>query len=160
VPATFSSNTMSDTPAKVYRSADRITIAAPFPGLEPQDISVRVTDDAELFIHGRLRGTLKGDKEVLRDEWNPGPYRCRVGLGLPVDARLANVTYENGVVVVSLPIAAEMHAAELTLERIARTEGRHYGNAGHPVRPMTLEQHYQTRVLLHEAASVPLELDR
>ena len=133
----------SNTPVKVYRSDERITIAAPFPGLEPQDISVHITDYGVLIMEGRPRGALKGDKQVLRDEWNPGPYVCRILLDMPVDGSMANVTYENGVLVVSLPITTRMTASDLTLERVTRIEGRRYGNAGHPVRAMSHEGHHR-----------------
>jgi HSP20 family protein len=57
-------------PVKLYRSEERLTIAAPLPGLEPQDISVDITSEGQLVIEGKARGVFKGDKEVLRDEWN------------------------------------------------------------------------------------------
>lgn len=146
------------TPVKVYRSPERLTVATPFPGLEPQDIIVHVTDGGELIMEGRPRGVFKGDKEVLRDEWNPGPYFCRIDLDSPVDGTMANVTYENGVLVVALPISAQTMPAELSLERLARTEGKRYGNAGHPVQAMSLEQHYQLRVRLEEATSAGINI--
>src|SRR2546430_17494432 len=43
-------------PVKVYRSSDRLMIAAPMPGLQPEDIIVRVTDDNFLVLQGELRG--------------------------------------------------------------------------------------------------------
>ena len=154
------SEQMNQTPVKVYCSSrrDRITIAAPFPGLEPQDIRAEITAGGMLTIDGRMRGLLKGDKEVLRDEWNPGPYRCNIQLEMPVDGPMANITYENGVVVISLPAADAFRPAELTLERIHRAEGRRIGNAGHPVKPMTAEQHYQIRAMQRHAATLGLEV--
>ncbi len=130
----MNSTPIEETPVKVYRSADRLTVAAPFPGLEPQDIQAHVTDDGVLVLEGRPRGVLKGQNEVLRDEWNAGPYFCRVMLDRPVDATLANATYENGVVVVSLPISERMRAFDLTLERVSRMSGRRYGQSGHSLR--------------------------
>ncbi|MDQ6661225.1 MAG: hypothetical protein M3Z24_09705 [Chloroflexota bacterium] len=55
-------------PVKVYRSADRLMIAAPMPGMEPADITVEVTDSGDIILQGELRATLKGDKELLIDE--------------------------------------------------------------------------------------------
>jgi HSP20 family protein len=124
-----------ETPVKLYRSDERVMIAAPFPGLEPQDIQVHVTREGEVVLEGRLRGAFKGDKEVILDEWSPGPYYRRVSLNTPVTGEMANVTYENGVIVIALPISQEMRAAEIRPERVSRTEGRRYGNSGHPVGP-------------------------
>jgi HSP20 family protein len=118
-------------PLKVYKSEDRVTVAAPMPGLEPQDIDIEVTQGGEIVLKGELRGTLKGEKDVLIDEWNPGAYRRSYSLQSPVDAAAANATYENGVLTVSLPISAAPHPARIELERIGPTEGKRFGASGH-----------------------------
>jgi HSP20 family molecular chaperone IbpA len=41
-------------PVNVYRSDERVTVAAPMPGMESQDIVVTLSQD------------------VIQDEWNPG----------------------------------------------------------------------------------------
>ena len=120
-------------PVKVYRSDNRVTIAAPMPGLEPQNIGIDV-NERSVVLHGDLRGALKDDKEVLVDEWNPGPYEREVTLPLAVDGELANVTYNNGVVVVVLPSAQNTRPAHLTLDAVSPTQGERVGNFGHPIR--------------------------
>ena len=77
---------------KMYRSPERLTIAAPMPGMEPENILVEVTDGGSLSLHGLLRGEQKGENEVLLDEWNPGPYHRRLDLPVAVDAELANAS--------------------------------------------------------------------
>ena len=37
-------------PLKVYRTAERLMVAAPMPGLEPENILVEVTHDARLIL--------------------------------------------------------------------------------------------------------------
>ena len=135
-------------PVKVYRGAGRLTVAAPMPGLEPQDITVEVHGDGRLVLSGELRGTLKDDKRVLADEWNPGPYRREIDLADAVDGEMANVTYNNGVLVVALPIAEQTRAATLTLQRVGPAHGERSGNVGHPVRPQTTEEHQRARSAL------------
>jgi HSP20 family protein len=112
-------------PIKMYRSAERLTVAAPMPGLQPEDITVEVTGEGYLVLDGALRSALKGEKELLAEEWSVGPYRRTLALPVPVDATGATVTYGNGVLVVSLPIAEATRPATLTLERTgpARGEG-------------------------------------
>jgi HSP20 family protein len=116
-------------PVKVYRSEDRLTIAAPMAGLEPEDITVDVKE-SRLILHGELRGLLKDDKEVILDEWNPGPYEREIDLPSPVDAEQANVTYNNGVLVISLPFAGQTRTARLTLGRVESAHGIRRGLAG------------------------------
>ena len=119
-------------PVKVYRTAERLMVAAPMPGLEPENIVVEVTTDGYLFIYGGLRGRLKEIKELLLDEWSAGAYHRELALATPVNAECANVTYGNGVLLVTLPISDQTRPARLVLTRITPTHGKRRGNAGHP----------------------------
>ena len=101
-------------PVKVYRSVDRLMVATPMPGLQPEDISVKVTDDNQIVIHGDLRGVLKDIKELLVDEWSVGSYHRELLLPNSVDAEHGNVTYGNGVVVVALPLSKKTIPAVIT----------------------------------------------
>src|SRR5713226_8440475 len=91
-------------PVKVYRSHDRLMVAAPMAGLEPGDITVEITSDGRLILRGDLRASFKGEHEVLLDEWSVGGCVRELRLPGPVDGSIANVTYGNGVLVVTLPI--------------------------------------------------------
>ena len=122
-------------PAKIYRTALRVMVAVPMPGLEPNDISVEVTPAATLIIRGRQRGELKGLKDELLNEWTVGDYESEISLPMAVDGQLANVTYGNGVLVVAVPIASQTRPATLTLTAITATRGQHAGNMGRPIRP-------------------------
>ncbi len=124
-------------PLKVYRTSDRLTIAAPMPGVEPRDIHVEVTQEQCLILRARLRGELKGIKEQLLNEWRAGDYYRALALPVCVDGELANVTYGNGILVVVLPVTKQTRPACMTLETIAPTHGEHARSAGHPIRPQT-----------------------
>jgi HSP20 family protein len=125
----------------MYESNDRLTVAAPMPGLAPQDITIEVTPGNQLVLHGSGRGLLKDEKAVLRDEWNPGPYCRELDLPSPVDGSMANVTYRNGILVVVLPLAAATYPAHLALEAVGPDHGERAGNAGHPVRQINEADH-------------------
>ena len=118
-------------PVKVYRTPDRLMVAAPMPGLEPEDVLVRVTNEGNLILQGELRGMLKNVKELLVDEWSVGGYYRELALPNPVDGMHANVTYGNGVVVVVLPISDQTTSADLTLETVSPGRGQQVGNVGH-----------------------------
>src|SRR2546428_1471854 len=119
-------------PIKVYRTADRLMVAAPMPGMQPEDILVQVSEDGRLILQGELRGLLKDVKELLLDEWSVGSYYREITLPNAVDAEQANVTYGNGVLVVALPISDHTRAARLTLDTVGPAHGERAGNAGHP----------------------------
>lgn len=119
-------------PVKVYRSDERLMVTAPMPGLEPDDIAVEITADGRLILDGALRGTLKGMKELIIDEWSVGGYHRELPLPDPVNAELANLTYGNGVLVIALPLADETRPAVLGLAATGTAHGERVGNAGHP----------------------------
>ena len=119
-------------PVKMYRTTERIMIAAPMPGMEPIDIVVEVTPQGRLILHGDMRALLKEVKELLVDEWSVGVYHRELDLPEAVDAEQANVTYGNGVLLVTLPVSTRTVAARVTLARITPTHGEHKGHAGHP----------------------------
>jgi HSP20 family protein len=130
----------------VYRTDDRVMVAAPLPGMEPADISVEVTANGRLVLHGELRGELTGQKEVLLEEWSAGGYHRELELPVAVNGELANVTYGNGVLVVVLPVAEQPRPARLTLQELSPTRGERVGSAGHnPIQPRSTEEHWRAK---------------
>ncbi|HEX4205585.1 MAG TPA: Hsp20/alpha crystallin family protein [Ktedonobacteraceae bacterium] len=120
-------------PVKMYRTPDRLMVAAPMPGMEPCDVLVQVEQANRLIIRGKVRALLKNTKELLMDEWSVGIYYRELTLPNAVDGANANVTYGNGVLVVALPISERTTPATLTMDKTATAHGDHVGNAGHPV---------------------------
>lgn len=118
-------------PIKMYRTPDRLMVAAPMPGMEPEDILVEITGNRMLIIHGALRGVLKDTKELLADEWSVGDYHRELELPNSVDGEHANVTYGNGVLVVAMPISDKTYPGRLTLQTVGPAHGEHMGNTGH-----------------------------
>ncbi len=85
---------------------------------------------------------------MLYSEWSDDEYQREVALAFAVDGERANVTYDNGVVVVALPLGIQTRPAFLTLERVGRAVGQHVGSAGQTLRPTTTAQH-QAAVRAH-----------
>ncbi|HKD74989.1 MAG TPA: Hsp20/alpha crystallin family protein [Ktedonobacterales bacterium] len=119
-------------PVKVYRSADRLMVAAPMPGLAPEDITVEITADNSIVLDGRLRGALKGVKDLLIDEWSVGDYHRELPLPDAVNGPSANLTYGNGVLVVAMLIGKQTRPAKLALNTVESGHGMRLGNAGRP----------------------------
>jgi HSP20 family protein len=143
-------------PLKLYRTADRLVIAAPMAGVRPEDISIEVTLFGRLIIESRRRGVLRAElfdvevtldrdgdeqvwtreqwqdtKEVLLDEWSTRGYYRELELPAAVDAALATATYGNGVLVISLPVAETVGSARLQLESVGEARGARVGSVGH-----------------------------
>jgi len=132
-------------PVRVYTTDSRIMIAAPMPGLEPDDVSVTVAD-SHVTIRGQERGPRQHERELLLAEWTVGPYERQIDLPQPVNGALANATYGNGVLVLALPIMASGQPSirsEFVLEVIAATRGERVGHRGRDLRPTTTQERRQ-----------------
>ncbi len=130
-------------PVRVYQSDDRIMIAAPMPGLEPEDIHVTVSGD-KVTIRGEYRGPRQEERDLLIAEWAVGPYYREITLPQAVNGALANATFGNGVLVLALPKlqpGAQPALAEFQLEVIEAPRGERVGHAGRDLHPMTTEEH-------------------
>jgi HSP20 family protein len=110
-------------PLKVYRTADRLTVAAPMAGMEPTNLTIEITDDGRLLLDGEVRGLLKDVKELLLDEWSVGAYYRDYTLPVSVDGSQAMATYGNGVLVVTFPISERSVPARLTLSSTGTAHG-------------------------------------
>jgi HSP20 family protein len=124
-------------PVRMYQTDDRLMIAVPMPGLEPGDISISIEPD-RVSVRGEERGPHQHERDLLIAEWTVGPYFCEVELPQPVNGPLANATFNNGVLVISMPKVAPNErgvSAELTLEPIDSTRGQRVGHRGRDIRP-------------------------
>jgi len=131
-------------PVRVFQVEDRISVVAPLPGLEPEDIAVAI-DGRRVTIRGDQRGPHQHDRDLLVSEWTIGPYERELTLPEPVDGVGANATYGNGVLVIVLPKAVRAEAATpatFRLEPIHRPpHGEHVGHSGSTMAPTTTDEH-------------------
>ncbi len=130
-------------PVRIYHSAKRLMIAAPMPGLEPPDISVSIEAD-RVIICGDQRGPHQHDLGLLLAEWTIGPYYREVRLAHPVNGQLANATYGNGVLVLSMPKMKPGEPgvpAEIRLQAVTATLGERVGHVGRDIRALTTDEH-------------------
>jgi HSP20 family molecular chaperone IbpA len=112
-------------PVKLFRTPDRVTAAAPMPGLYAEDITVDLAIDNRLVLDARPRGQLKPgafdvwptrpddphgtssgrgaarptpeQREVVLDEREAGACHRDVELPVAVGGTLATVTSGNGI---------------------------------------------------------------
>ncbi len=144
------------TPVRIYQTDHHVMLATPMPGLEPKDISVKITDN-RVVIRGNQRGPNNEWRELLVSEWNVGPYHREVDLPMAVSGKLSNATYGNGVLVLSMPKvdgAETLDSAEFVLEVIQAPRGEHVGHTGHDNRKITTQEHRRMRqVAAHHAAA-------
>lgn len=118
-------------PINVYEEDNRVMVAAPLPGMEPASIHLSV-QGGRLTLTADLRGPGQHrTKPYHLHEWAIGPSERTVDLPKPVDATRANVSFDNGVLVVILPIAASHKSAEIPLAKVGTSKGQTIGHVGH-----------------------------
>ena len=130
-------------PVRLYQTSECFMIAAPMPGLEPEDIAVSIDGD-RVIIRGVERGPGQHGRDLLLDEWTTGPYFREVSLPHPVDGPRTNATYGNGVLVLVMPKRASRERTipgELQLHAITPTRGEHVAHTGSALAPTTTAAH-------------------
>ena len=117
-------------PVNVYENDREVLVAAPMPGVAPEDIDVEVTDDKHLFLRARQHGAGQERIQYLVREWSYGPFQREIDLPRNVDAPRANLSLGNGVLMVSLPKSDRHVAARLEVGRRAHARGMTSGHSG------------------------------
>ncbi len=122
-------------PINVYRGQRRLMVATTVPGLEPQNIQIAV-DGHRLSVQGGLRGLGRERRSgYLQREWSVGPYHRTFDLPLAVDATRANASYDNGVLVMIFPLAAQPISGTMTLSKVGTAKGQCIRHVGQDLRP-------------------------
>jgi HSP20 family protein len=132
-------------PLQIHQTDKLFVLAAPMPGVEPQDISVMVKGD-KVTLRASYRGSRSQESgDLVMSEWTVGPYFREVTLPQPVSGPLTNATYGNGVLVLAMPKIEASHDSytEFQLEVVEATRGQRIGHTGSDVQPTTTEEHRQ-----------------
>jgi HSP20 family protein len=130
-------------PVRIYRGEEHLMLAAPLPGLEPENIWITISGE-KICIQGEERGPGQRDRDVIVDEWSIGPYYREVELSEPVDGPLTNATYGNGVLILSMPKCKETRHdahASFGLHPLEATHGERVGHSGMDINPKAAVQH-------------------
>ncbi len=124
---------MKRLPVNLYRNNNRLVLTAPCPGFEPVNFRIEVRGH-RLSVSEEERGPGQERITYLIREWSTGPYRRSVNLPAPVDAGRANATFDNGVLVVILPVAEKGTPGVITMRKIGTAKGQRVRHVGHDLR--------------------------
>jgi HSP20 family protein len=101
----------------VYYTGDppRAVVRADLAGVDPNEIALEIRG-RELILAGR-RPPEGGENRVYQQlEIENGPFRRVVGLGADVDADRASASYEDGMLIVELPLARPARARSVPID--------------------------------------------
>ena len=100
----------------IFETADRIVLRADLPGVEQEQIEIRV-DDNTLVLRGERKSP--GDakpEEFHRAERPHGPFMRSFSLPLNIDQSTIKATHKNGVLELTLPKKQESRAKAIRVE--------------------------------------------
>jgi HSP20 family protein len=104
------------TPAiEMFEKDDKFMVKAELPGMKEEDIDVSVVGDTLT-----IKGERKAESEVKEEDYyccerSYGSFTRSITLPSSVDAKNIEASYENGVLEISLPKAAEVKPKKITV---------------------------------------------
>ena len=117
-------------PVNFYENDRELIVAAPMPGVGPEDIEVEVTEDRHLILRAGQHGEGQERIDYILREWSYGPFHRDIELPRDVDAPRANLSYGNGVLMAAFPKAEATVVATLSIPRVGHARGMAVGHAG------------------------------
>jgi HSP20 family protein len=102
----------------VYYASDppRAVVRADLAGIDPAQLELEIRG-RELILGGQRLAPASDQERLYQQlEIEHGPFRRVVALGADVDADAARATYEDGMLVVELPIAAPADPRTVPIE--------------------------------------------
>ena len=136
-------NMSQQLPIRVQRADSRVTVTAPMPGLAPEVINITIMENV-ILMRGEKLSSSQSDLDLLINEWAVGPYMREIILPDRVRGDLANATYANGVLVLTLPTVKEGDEsvrASFQLRPVSATRGERVGHTGREMHPTTTDDH-------------------
>ena len=99
----------------------RAVVRADLAGIDPNEIELKIRG-RELTLSGQRRPQ-RGEERVYQQiEIEHGPFRRVVPLGADVDANAASAAYEDGMLIVELPLAPPSRPTTVRIEPERRDE--------------------------------------
>ncbi len=108
-------------PLDLYRSGDHYVLHADLPGVDPDSVDVSV-DGGILTVTAQRSERTELDVQWLSSERFTGSYLRRLSLGEDIDADNIAATYQNGVLTVTLPVAARAKPRRIQISHGAHEE--------------------------------------
>ena len=93
-------------PLDVYMTADSFVVQANAPGAKPEDVHVTIEGDI-LTIKVQLPNPEAGVEYAMRER-DSGEFARTLSFGVPIQPEAAEATFENGVLVLTIPKAEEI----------------------------------------------------
>jgi len=114
-------------PMDVFRTGDHVVIRVDLPGADPGSIDVSV-DDRMLTVRGRRMTPEDGDAQWLVHERPSGTFARQIALGRGVALDDISATYTDGVLTLTVPVAAGAKPRRIEVAHGGTAETRQVGD--------------------------------
>jgi HSP20 family protein len=108
-------------PMDAYRHGDSFVINLDLPGVDPGSLDLTVERDALTISAERHWEPVEGD-QVIAAERRQGTFSRQLMLGEGLDADRIHASYENGVLTVTVPVAASAQPRKIEVQAEPRKE--------------------------------------
>ena len=105
----------------IIDTPEAFVLKAELAGMKPEDVHIELEDDVLTISGERHQGEKLDTEQYQSTEWHYGAFRRSISLPRSVKRDAIEATYENGVVEVRIPKAAEVAPQRIELK--ARGEG-------------------------------------
>jgi HSP20 family protein len=108
-------------PMDAYRHGDSFVVHFDLPGVDPGSIDVSVERNVLTVSAERHWSTVEGD-QLVANERRQGTFSRQLFLGDALDTDHIHATYENGVLTLTIPVAAQAKPRRIDVRTEARSE--------------------------------------
>ena len=106
-------------PLDVTTDADRLTIEAALPGVEPEDVDITI-ENGTVKISGKTATERSGEEgSCLVQEIRRGAFSRSVTLPTGLEADKATATFENGVLRLEIPKAEQVKPRQIKISPVS-----------------------------------------
>jgi HSP20 family protein len=117
----WSQTRQASMPMDAYRHGDSFVVNLDLPGVDPSSIDLTVERNVLTVSAERHWQAVEGD-QVVASERRQGAFSRQLFLGDGLDAERIHATYENGVLTVTIPVAAAAKPRKIQVESETRKE--------------------------------------
>lgn len=103
-------------PVDIYETEESLVVAAPVPGVKPEDVEISISGDT-LTIKGETKSEEKLEREnYIRQERRYGSFCRAVALPNGLDRDKAEAGFEDGVLKVTFPKSEEVKPKSIKVQ--------------------------------------------
>ena len=117
----WSQTRQASIPMDAYRHGDNFVVSLDLPGVDPSSIDLTGERNALTISAERHWQPVEGD-QVIASERRQGTFTRQLLLGDGLDADRIHASYENGVLTVTIPVAASAQPRKIEVESETRKE--------------------------------------